>query len=112
GISQYEPYALPQSGTRISLERIVAEDLPELQESGKSREWLIAHVAGLGPVFADEILFRQKKEGRSLTEEIRMMIHRVEMESHAARIYTEKPLAHLLEQNDLRALGKAILSPI
>src|SRR6185503_11178501 len=106
GISQYEPYALPQSGDKISLERIVAEDIPELQETGKSREWLIAHVAGLGPVFADELLFRQKKDGRSLTEEIRAMIQRVETPSHAARIYTEKPLGHLLEQNDLRALGR------
>jgi predicted ribosome quality control (RQC) complex YloA/Tae2 family protein len=112
GIAEYDTYALPQSGDRISLERIAAEDLPELQESGQSRQWLIAHVAGLGPVFADEILFRQKKEGRSLTEEIRAMIQRVQTPSHAARIYTEKPLAHLLEQNDLRALGKAILSPI
>ena len=112
GIAEYEPYALPQSGDKIALERIVAEDLPELQETGKGREWLIAHVAGLGPVFADEILFRQKKEGRSLTEEIRRMIQQVETPSHAARIYTEKPLGHLLEQNDLRALGKAILSPV
>lgn len=112
GISQYEPYALPQSGTKISLERIAAEDVPELQESENSREWLISRVAGLGPVFADEILFRQKKDGKSLVEEIRNMIRRVEAPSHAARIYTEKPLGHLLEQNDLPALGKAILSPI
>jgi predicted ribosome quality control (RQC) complex YloA/Tae2 family protein len=112
GIGEYETYALPPSGDRIGLERIAAEDLPELQETGKSREWLMAHVAGLGPVFADEILFRQKKEGRSLTAEIRAMIQRVEGPSHAARLYTEKPLAHVLEQNDLRALGKAILSPI
>ena len=112
GISQYEPYALPQSGNKISLERIVAEDVPELHGDGKSREWLMSHVAGLGPVFADEILFRQKKDGKSLNEEIRSMIQRVEAPSHAARIYTEKPLSHLLEQNDLRALGKAVLSPI
>src|SRR6185503_11402093 len=85
GISQYEPYALPQSGNKISLERIIAEDIPELQEEGKSREWLISHVAGLGPVFADEILYRQKKDGKSLTEEIRDMIQRVEAHSHAAR---------------------------
>jgi predicted ribosome quality control (RQC) complex YloA/Tae2 family protein len=111
-IAEYEPYALPPSGSKISLERIAAEDLPELQEAGKNREWLISHVAGLGPVFADEILFRQKKDGRTLTEEIRSMIQRVEAPSHAARIYTEKPLGHILEQNDLRALGKAILSPV
>ncbi len=112
GIEEFEPYALPQSGDKIGLERIVAEDLPELEDAGRSREWLIAHVAGLGPVFADEILFRQKKDGRSLTDEIRGMIQRVETPSHAARIYTEKPLGHILEQNDLQALRRAILSPI
>jgi predicted ribosome quality control (RQC) complex YloA/Tae2 family protein len=112
GIEEYAPYALPSAGEKISLERIANEDVPELRETGKTREWLIAHVAGLGPVFADEILFRQKREGRSLTEEIRSLIQRVEAPSHAARIYTEKPLGHLLEQNDLKALGRAILSPI
>ena len=72
----------------------------------------MSHVAGLGPVFADEILFRQRKSGRTLTEEIRSMIQQVQAPSHAAWIYTEKPLGHILEQNDLRALGKAVLSPV
>src|SRR5678815_3167101 len=71
-----------------------------------------SHVAGLGPVFAEEILFRHRKSGRSRTEEIRNMVLLVQAPSHAARIYTEKPLGHILEQNDLRALSKAILSPI
>src|SRR5262245_59086769 len=52
GIAEFEPYALPRSGDKIDLERITNEDLPELQESGKTREWLVSHVAGLGPVFA------------------------------------------------------------
>jgi predicted ribosome quality control (RQC) complex YloA/Tae2 family protein len=112
GMAQYEAYALPRSGTKISLEKIAVEDVPELQDAENTREWLISHVAGLGPVFADEIVFRQKKDGKSLIEEIRSMIRLVEAPSHAARIYTEKPLGHLLEQNNLRALSKAILSPI
>jgi predicted ribosome quality control (RQC) complex YloA/Tae2 family protein len=40
------------------------------------------------------------------------MVQQVQAPSHAARIYTEKPLGHILEQNDLRALGKAIISPV
>ena len=32
--------------------------------------------------------------------------------SHAGWLYTEQPLGHILEQNDLRLLQKAILSPI
>jgi predicted ribosome quality control (RQC) complex YloA/Tae2 family protein len=111
GIGEYEAYALPQFGNKISLDRIGTEELPELLEP-QTREWLVSHVAGLGPVFAEEILFRQKKDGRPLAEEIRMLIRQVEETSHTARIYTEKPLGHILEQNDLRAFGKAIVSPI
>ena len=112
GIGEFDPYAFPRSAEKIELERVLEEEVPELAEPGRSREWLVSHVAGLGPVFADEILFRQRKSGHTLTEEIRSMIQQVQAPSHAARLYTEKPLGHILEQNDLRALGKAILSPI
>jgi len=112
GIGEFEPYAFPSATNKIALERVLAEDVPELQEPGRDREWLVSHVAGLGPVFAEEILFRQKKTGHTLTEEIRAMVQQVQAPSHGARLYTEKPLGHILEQNDLRALGKAILSPV
>jgi predicted ribosome quality control (RQC) complex YloA/Tae2 family protein len=112
GIAEFEPYAFPKSGSKIDLEQILAEDVPELHGAGRTGEWLVSRVAGLGPVFAEEILFRQRKSGRTLTEEIRNMIQQVQAPSHAARIYTEKPLGHILEQNDLRALGKAVLSPV
>jgi predicted ribosome quality control (RQC) complex YloA/Tae2 family protein len=112
GISEFETYSFPRSGNKIELERILAEDVPELQESGKNRDWLVSRVAGMGPVFAEEILFRHRKSGHTITEEIRSMVQQVQTPSHAARIYTEKPLGHILEQNDLRALGKAILSPV
>lgn len=112
GIGEYEPYAFPKSGSKIDLEQILIEDIPELQEPGRNREWLVSHVAGLGPIFAEEILFRQRKSGRTLTDEIRNMIHQAQGPSHTARLYTEKPLGHILEQNDLRALGRAILSPV
>jgi predicted ribosome quality control (RQC) complex YloA/Tae2 family protein len=112
GMAEFDAYAFPRSGNKIDLERVLAEEVPELQEAGRNKEWLVSHVSGLGPVFAEEILFRQRKSGRSLTEEIRNMVAQVQAPSHAARIYTEKPLGHILEQNDLRALNKAILSPV
>ena len=112
GISEFETYSFPRSGNKIELERVLAEEVPELGEPGRTRDWLVSHVAGLGPVFAEEILFRQRKSGRSLTEEIRSLVQQVQAPSHAARIYTEKPLGHILEQNDLRALGKAVISPV
>jgi predicted ribosome quality control (RQC) complex YloA/Tae2 family protein len=112
GISEFETYNFPRSGDKIELERVLAEEVPELGEPGRTREWLVSRVAGLGPVFAEEILFRHRKSGRTLTEEIRAMVQQVQAPSHAARIYTEKPLGHILEQNDLRALGRAIISPV
>ena len=112
GISEYETYSFPKSGDKIALERVLAEEIPELQEPLRTRDWLVRHVAGLGPVFAEEILFRHRKSGRTLTEEIRSMVLQVQMPTHGGRIYTEKPLGHILEQNDLPALGKAIVSPV
>jgi predicted ribosome quality control (RQC) complex YloA/Tae2 family protein len=111
-ISEFETYSFPRSGNKIELERVLAEEVPELQEPGRTGGWLVSNVAGLGPAFAEEILFRHRKSGRTLTEEIRSMVQQVQAPSHGARIYTEKPLGHILEQNDLRALGKAIISPV
>jgi len=110
GIAEFEPYALPRSKEKLLLEKIGDEALETPAEV--NREWLMSHVAGLGPVFADEILFRQRKSGNPLATEIRMLLRQVEEPSHASRIYTEKPLGHVLEQNDLRALRRAILSPL
>jgi len=112
GISEFETYSFPRSGNKIELERVLAEQVPELEERGRTGAWVVANVAGLGPVFAEEIVYRHRKSGRMLVEEIRSMVQQVQAPSHAARIYTEKPLGHILEQNDLRALGKAILSPV
>ena len=112
GISEFETYSFPRSGNKIELERVLSEEVPELQEPGRTAGWLVSNVAGLGPVFAEEILFRHRKSGRTLADEIRSMVQQVQAPSHAARIYTEKPLGHILEQNDLRALGKAIISPV
>jgi predicted ribosome quality control (RQC) complex YloA/Tae2 family protein len=72
----------------------------------------MSRVAGLGPVFADEMLFRSRKSGKPVTEELRAALQQVQGPSHGAWIYTEKPLGHILEQNDLGALNKAIVSPM
>ena len=40
------------------------------------------------------------------------MLEQVRAPSRGAWLYTELPLGHILEQNDLRRLQKAILSPI
>src|SRR5437868_15139640 len=47
-----------------------------------------------------------------MVDVIRATLDHVRAPSRAAWLYTELPLGHILEQNDLRRLHKAILSPI
>jgi predicted ribosome quality control (RQC) complex YloA/Tae2 family protein len=115
GIDEYEPYRFPGSTSKIDIARIVEEDVPELAEyatAANPQTWLIQHVGGFGPVFAAELVHRQKRSGHGVVEEIRSMVAQVRASSRGAWLYTELPLGHILESNDLRRLGKAILSPI
>jgi len=84
GISEFETYSFPRSGNKIELERVLAEQVPELEEPGRTGAWVVANVAGLGPVFAEEIVYRHRKSGRMLVEEIRSMVQQVQAPSHAA----------------------------
>ncbi len=115
GISEYEAYLPPSAGARIDLERILTEDPPELEgyaHAEDPRAWLIANVAGTGPIFAGELVYRQKKSGRPISQEIRNLLTQVRATSHSAWIYSELPLTHILETNDLQRLGKAVVSPV
>jgi predicted ribosome quality control (RQC) complex YloA/Tae2 family protein len=110
GIGEYEPYSYPAQGDKLPLERLLepdAGDFPEL-----TAEVLVSKVAGIGPVFARELAARQKKSGKRWIEEIGLMLEQVRAPSRGAWLYTELPLGHILEQNDVRRLQKAILSPI
>jgi predicted ribosome quality control (RQC) complex YloA/Tae2 family protein len=73
---------------------------------------LVSRVAGVGPVFAGELVLRQRRSGRHLIQEIRAMLEQIHAPSRAGWLYTELPLGHILEQNDVKRLQKAILSPI
>ncbi len=108
GITEYEKYSYPKSGKKADLEEVL-ESGAGLNESAES---LVAKVAGLGPVFAGELVYRQRKTGRPVLDLLRAMLDQVRAPSRAAWLYTELPLGHLLEQNDLRRLHRAILSPI
>jgi predicted ribosome quality control (RQC) complex YloA/Tae2 family protein len=108
GIGEYDIYAYPKGGDKVQLEALHTAPSLDL----KHPESLVSHVAGIGPVFARELLLRQKKTGRPLEEEIRLMIDQVRAPSRAAWLYTELPLGHILDQNDVKRLQKAILSPI
>src|SRR5579884_744568 len=51
GIAEYEPYRYPQSGEKITLERILQEDVPQLagyESAPDAKAWLISNVAGIG----------------------------------------------------------------
>src|SRR5438105_3587260 len=110
GIGEYDTYAFPKTRDKLNLEALPEDGTPELD--GVTPESLSSRIAGIGPVFARELGLRQRKSGRPLVKEIRAMIEQVQTPSRAAWLYTELPLGHILEQNDLRRLQKAILSPI
>src|SRR5262245_11037815 len=109
GIGEYDTYAYPKAGDKLSLDAL-SEAAPELTDL--TAESLVSKVAGIGPVFARELALRQRKSGRPWAEEILAMIEKVRAPSHSAWLYTDLPLGHILEQNDVRRLQKAILSPI
>jgi predicted ribosome quality control (RQC) complex YloA/Tae2 family protein len=109
-IGEFETYAIPAPGNKISIERILAEDNLDLAETNTAKK-LVERVAGLGPVIAEEVLFRQKKSGKSMPDEIRTIFSHASSSS-TAWIYSELPLTHISEQNDLRLLEKAIISPV
>jgi predicted ribosome quality control (RQC) complex YloA/Tae2 family protein len=114
GIGEYETYSYPKAREKLSLETLLERDAPDLEEIGTQLDaasTLISRVAGIGPVFASEVIFRHRKKKRSLIEEIRSMVEQARAPSRAAWIYTELPLGHIFEQNDLRRLNRAILSP-
>jgi predicted ribosome quality control (RQC) complex YloA/Tae2 family protein len=110
GIGEYETYAYPAAGGKVGLEKLLEAGTSEFNDL--TAESLVSRLAGLGPVFARELALRQKKSGRLFVEEIRAMLEQVSAPSRAAWLYTELPLGHILDQNDVRRLHKAILSPI
>ena len=110
GIGEYETYSCPKSGGKADLQHVLESGGAELCES--TADSLVAKVAGLGPVFAGELLYRQRKTGRTIVHLLRAMLDQVRAPSRAAWLYTDLPLGHILEQNDLRRLYRAILSPI
>src|SRR5262245_58906743 len=114
GIGEYETYSYPKAPDKLSLETLLEKDTPDLEEIGTLPDpasALISRVAGIGPVFAAELIFRHRKKKRRIMDEIRSMIEQARAPSRAAWMYTELPLGHIFEQNDLRRLNRAILSP-
>jgi predicted ribosome quality control (RQC) complex YloA/Tae2 family protein len=110
GIGEYETYSYPTFGEKLTLDQVLESDGAEV--NNLSAELLVSKVAGLGPVFAAELVHRQRKSGRPMVDVIRAILDQVRAPSRAAWLYTDLPLGHILEQNDLRRLHKAILSPI
>jgi len=115
GMGEYEAYSLPISGSKIALERLLSESFPELEDLSARQnpaQWLVSKVAGLGPIFSGEIIHRQRASGASPVMVIRSLLEETMGTSSTAWIYTELPMGHILDQNDLRLLEKAIVSPI
>ncbi|HEX5000465.1 MAG TPA: NFACT family protein [Terriglobia bacterium] len=111
---QFDAYAPPPAGEgKIDLERFLNEevDLSEYAAQASPAQWLISHVAGIGPVFAAEVVHRERRNHRPVVEEIRDILRQA-MAPRAAWLYTRLPLGHILDNNDLESLGRAVISPI
>ena len=65
-LGEYETYAFPSSGGKIPLEAVLESEGNSLH--GVSATELVSKVAGIGPVFAAELLYRQHKTSRPLIE--------------------------------------------
>src|SRR3989442_5157878 len=65
GISEYDKYSYPKSGEKADLEEVLESGFG-LSES--SAEALGAKVAGLGPVFAGELVYRHRKTVRPIPD--------------------------------------------
>jgi predicted ribosome quality control (RQC) complex YloA/Tae2 family protein len=114
GMSEFETYALPALGeNKIDLQQLMKEDvdLGEYDTASNPAKWLISRVAGVGPVFAAEVVHRQKRSRKPVIEEIREIVRQASA-SHSAWIYTDVPLSHILDRNELERLRKAVISPI
>ncbi len=115
GIGEYEKYAFPETSGKLPLDQALEggdgtlDDIAARDDLAAS---LVARVAGIGPVFAAELAYRLRKTHHRIWDELRALIDQVRGPSRAAWLYTDLPLGHILEQNDLRRLNKAILSPV
>ena len=115
GIGEYDTYAFPNAGDKLSLEVSAGNrSRPNLEEiSTTELESLgLARCRNWSGFRRENSCSGSERPAGRLVDEIRSMVDQVARPSHAAWIYTELPLGHILEQNDLRRLQKAILSPI
>src|SRR6185369_4819276 len=71
GIGEYDTYAFPKSENKINLGELPTDNPEEF--SNITAEALVSRVAGIGPVFARELILRQRKSGDPLIEEIQAM---------------------------------------
>src|SRR5207247_9358849 len=69
-------------------------------------------VAALGLGLAGEFVDLKRKTGRPIVDLLQAMLDQLRAPSRVAWLYTDLPLGYILEQNDLRRLCRAILSPI
>ena len=76
------------------------------------RNWPIRNLAGVGPIFSNELVHRQTVSGRPLPEVLKSLMTMVAAPATTAWLYSERPVSVLLERGDMDSLYRSILSPI
>ena len=117
GIAQYDDYRYPEL-RRIPLDALLGEDIAWFDPDAfraDPRAWLVARVAGMGPVLAAEIASRvpgwpATTEGAA--GEIRKIVRQLLEPATTTWVYTASPLSVILEHGDPEGLRNAVVSPI
>ncbi len=114
GLGEYDAYSYPKTG-KMDLALTREDDrswFSETEFSKDPKNWLIRNIAGVGPLFAAEICYRQAASKRELPEEMKDLIARLLEPAPTAWAYSGKPLSVTLERNNVEELRKVIITPI
>lgn len=117
GFGLFDEYR-PRDAGKTLLEEISSGDTGWFDAPAFStdpEDWLLSHVAGIGPVFASEIGRRSgswSHETGGVPDGLRGLLDRLRKPARTAWVYTPRPLSLILEEGNSAALRQAIISPI
>lgn len=117
GFGLFDEYR-PRDIHKTPLEEIVSGDTGWFDASAYSenpKDWLLRHIAGMGPVFALEVARRSdawSHEPDGVPGGLRILLDRLRKPARTAWVYTQRPLSLILNEGDAAGLRGAIISPI
>lgn len=108
----------PRDAGKTLLEEVLAGDTGWFDASAfatNPEEWLVRHIAGIGPILASEVADRSPRwsdEPGGVPSGLRALLDQLRKPARTAWAYTPRPLSLILEKGDAAGLRQAIVSPI